>query len=752
MTRPRGWLRRGLGAVPVRDAMKSVVAMTAEWVVVLESSTEPRGGTDLRSIQRLLEELSDLQPLALHGIDRYAVQVRVRALGHAEALRIAVGRWRAGVQRLGAGSPSLVRAEVLTLEEFELDCRTAYEGEGAGIAVAPPGAADRPGDHLLWQAFNDPLTQLPVLGFFLSHLDLELRRAPAGGARALLVVGLWEVDAMGQRRDRSIADEVLVSAVCRLQAALPPNQAVARIGGNEFATLLDAPSMEAAVVAAERVVALLAKAMRLGDDELRVRVVAGIACARPMQEAEELVAQAQAALQVSERSGRLEVHRPGLAPAAAASGRLCAGNDPPNYLLLLQRAAMASNESTSLAHAAGQVVSQVCGHLGWRVGHMYVVGEGGELLPEPLSRLDGGSHQALLGILDHTPLKVRDGSLAGRVAESGQVAWVSDLTSLPTAPWTSIAGECGLRAALAFPVLLANKVVAVLEFFVPDPGPPSDALLEILRCVGGQLSRVVERQQAQDMLKASEDRLREAHSLAQLGSWTLQPAVGASTWTDGMSEILGVGPDAPRTVEFFLQLVHPQDRSRVEAAAEQAQSTGRSGPVDFRIIRPDGEQRWVSARTSCSPDGRTFYGTILDITHAKVVEESLRKRDRQLRLAEEIAELGFWARDLLTGEVEWSDGMYKVWGVERGHFDSTWPAIYAHIDPEDRDRVHSQLVEGGDGSGSAEFRVTLPDGRRCWFRGRAVMQFDDRRRAVRVVGTIQDVTREKRAEQETFTG
>ncbi len=104
------------------------------WVVVLEAAT----GIDRRSLDRLLELLADVQPAALHCPDRYAVQMQIAARGQPEALFVALSRWRSALATVGQPVAEVVRAEVLSPQEFELDCRGAYRD----AATAASGAAD----------------------------------------------------------------------------------------------------------------------------------------------------------------------------------------------------------------------------------------------------------------------------------------------------------------------------------------------------------------------------------------------------------------------------------------------------------------------------------------------------------------------------------------------------------------------------------------------------------------------------------
>ena len=91
--------------------------------------------------------------------------------------------------------------------------------------------------------------------------------------------------------------------------------------------------------------------------------------------------------------------------------------------------------------------------------------------------------------------------LPGRVLEERKPAWIVDVTTDPNFPRFKAAQDTGLRAGFAFPVLVGEEVVAVIEFFSDEPAEPDDAVLTLMAHVGSQLGRVIERQRAEDALK-----------------------------------------------------------------------------------------------------------------------------------------------------------------------------------------------------------------------------------------------------------
>ena len=331
----------------------------------------------------------------------------------------------------------------------------------------------------------------------MDQLARALVRRPDGviEEQVVVVLNIAGMDTVNERWGRSAGDEVLAFSARRLRAALTPGVIAGRSSGDEFAVLLGPRSEARAEAIAADLLEALGHPVVIGDIEVAVSASAGIAMGRAGRAASDVLAEARTAVHAAtQRSEALESYRAGLDPAQPLRRQAAVVHDPMTYLLLMRRAAMDANASTDLEHAAGLVVSQVCAHVGFRVGHLYVV-SGGRLVPARLARSGSNRHDGLLDFLDGLSLGPGE-ALAGRVLDSGRPAWVTDIASAEPLPWSAEAVGLGLNAALAFPVLLGREVAAVLEFFAESARVPDDALVEVLGCVSGQLGRAVERRRA----------------------------------------------------------------------------------------------------------------------------------------------------------------------------------------------------------------------------------------------------------------
>lgn len=125
-------------------------------------------------------------------------------------------------------------------------------------------------------------------------------------------------------------------------------------------------------------------------------------------------------------------------------------------------------------------------------------------------------------------------------------------------------------------------------------------------------------------------------------------------------------------------------------------------------------------------------------------EGSARERDiqRQLAEAQALAHIGSWDWNLVDGTMEWSDELYRLFGLVPGEREPSDPVVTERIPAEDRVELDAAITRAREDLQpfDADHRVVLPDGtvRHLHARGRVVA--DDAGRAIRLVGTAQDVT------------
>jgi PAS domain S-box-containing protein len=132
----------------------------------------------------------------------------------------------------------------------------------------------------------------------------------------------------------------------------------------------------------------------------------------------------------------------------------------------------------------------------------------------------------------------------------------------------------------------------------------------------------------------------------------------------------------------------------------------------------------------------------------RIAEQQLREREADLAKAQRIAALGSWDVDLASGHMHWSEQTWRIFGLDPAEGNAPrLEAFLARIHPEDRDRVAGLIRDGGPASYTFDYRIVRPDGRVRVVNQECEFVLDRHGRAVRLVGTLQDISRHKEAEE-----
>jgi PAS domain S-box-containing protein len=212
--------------------------------------------------------------------------------------------------------------------------------------------------------------------------------------------------------------------------------------------------------------------------------------------------------------------------------------------------------------------------------------------------------------------------------------------------------------------------------------------------------------------------------------------------------------------ERFLEIIHPDDREAVNAAAAASLHLRTPSFQTHRLLMPDGrvkcvDQRWQVVHDENGTPIRAA-GTIQDITDRAEAEEVLRRSEKNLALAQRVSHTGSWEiiLDHAAPEADlplnWSDEECRIFGFEPGAVHATQSLFFSLVHPDDRQRV-ADTFAAAVASGltfDAEHRITWPDGTEREVHERAEFVRDGESGVVtKVIGTTQDITERKQAEQ-----
>ncbi|WP_325331539.1 PAS domain S-box protein [Sulfuricella sp.] len=179
-----------------------------------------------------------------------------------------------------------------------------------------------------------------------------------------------------------------------------------------------------------------------------------------------------------------------------------------------------------------------------------------------------------------------------------------------------------------------------------------------------------------------------------------------------------------------------------------------------RIYRGETEMFWrkdgthVPVEVSVSPivrEGKMAGAVVAfsDISERKQIQERLLRNTAQLTEAQHLAHLGSWELDLASNALDWSEEIYRIFEIDPAVFGASYDAFLNAIHPEDRERVHRIYSESVANRVpySTEHRLLFPDGQIKFVLERGETFYDAESRPLRSVGTVQDITERKQAEE-----
>ena len=137
-----------------------------------------------------------------------------------------------------------------------------------------------------------------------------------------------------------------------------------------------------------------------------------------------------------------------------------------------------------------------------------------------------------------------------------------------------------------------------------------------------------------------------------------------------------------------------------------------------------------------------------NITESKKALFALKDREAKLRAAQQIAKLGYWERNIETGELFWSSEVYKIWGINK-NVKPNFDLFKATIHPEDIDafKVEQLAAIAGEKQMDIEHRILLKDGTIKWVHEKGSSKKDAQGNNVFLEGTVQDITERKKTEE-----
>ena len=240
-------------------------------------------------------------------------------------------------------------------------------------------------------------------------------------------------------------------------------------------------------------------------------------------------------------------------------------------------------------------------------------------------------------------------------------------------------------------------------------------------------------------------------SVRDYAIFMLDPTGLVVTWNAGAERIKGYTADDIIGRHFSaFYLAEDAATGICDSELADALKYGRVETEGWRL-RKDGSRFWAAVVITAlyDDDGtlRGFAKVTRDVTERRKVTEALLEHERLLDETQRLARLGSWELDIEGDLVTWSDEMFRIFGVARDQFVPSYGAYLERLEPDERavaEELIRRCVETGDPY-VFDHKVSSPDGSMRWVQARGRAMRDAAGRIVKLQGTAQDVSDQRRA-------
>ena len=297
---------------------------------------------------------------------------------------------------------------------------------------------------------------------------------------------------------------------------------------------------------------------------------------------------------------------------------------------LIQQIAIAANEAQTVDEAFQTSLDRICAFTTWPVAHVYFRDDEhtSQLSPSQLWHLDNvDEFQTFKSLTEQTVFSVGVG-LPGRVLAQGRATWIPDITQDLNFPRARMAGELGIRGGFAFPVLIGNTVMGVLEFFSRSIESPNTRLLEVMEIVGTQLGRVLERKRGELTREESDARIRGIVETAADAIITINETGIIQSYNSAAEHVFGYSTQEAIGQNVSLLMPSPYQEEHdgyLRRYLDGHASTIFGKSRELVGKRKDGASFPMELAVSETKVGarRTFTGIVRDISERKQHEQEL---------------------------------------------------------------------------------------------------------------------------------
>lgn len=325
-------------------------------------------------------------------------------------------------------------------------------------------------------------------------------------------------------------------------------------------------------------------------------------------------------------------------------------------------------------------------------------------------------------------------------------------------PYRELASQAGLAACWSEPIVSSmGQILGTFAIYHSTPQAPTAEELEAISVAAHLASIAIERANAEEALRESEERLRLAQQAARIGSFEFNVQTGNYHCTPEHEALHGLQPGGcPRTREGWEALIHPDDRAEAIRQTRRAYETGQTTTGEWRVVWPDGAIHWIAAHFQAFRDEvgqpMRLRGVSQDITERKQAEAAVLASQAMLQMVLDNIPQGVFWKNRDSVYLGCNRVVARAFGLQDakqivGRTDRDLSSLTLEQAEFFVQKDREVMVDDAPRLGIIE-QATLPDGSNIWMETNKVPMHDPEGAVIGILGTWQDITERKRDEEE----
>ncbi|MCK9354364.1 MAG: EAL domain-containing protein [Gallionella sp.] len=235
---------------------------------------------------------------------------------------------------------------------------------------------------------------------------------------------------------------------------------------------------------------------------------------------------------------------------------------------------------------------------------------------------------------------------------------------------------------------------------------------------------------------------------AQDGFWVTDAQGNLIEANEAYAKISGYSVDELLTMHIS-QLEAQEASGEVRAHIGKVMAQGHDR-FETRHRHKDDHVIDIDISTTYEPEAQQFFVFCRDITGRKRAQLEMQHSRDLLNEAQRLGQLGSWELDPASGELRWSDEIYRMFELDPAKFEPSYENFLNVIHPDDRDKVNQAYTRSLEDHQPYDvtYRLLTAGGRIKWVREHCSSDFDETGKPLRSVGAVQDITEQKHAEDQ----